>query len=144
MNQNETVSVLKEIYQSAKTATEAISVLIPKTHSHHFHKALKMQLEEYHDIAEQAAMQLHGFRELPDDASVFTKLGMWSAVQMNTITNTNTDHMAEIMINGSTMGIIDMTKTLRSNTDISPYAVELGQKLIKTEQNNIELMKQYL
>lgn len=144
MNQNETVSLLKEIYQSAKTAMDAISVLIPKAHDSEFRQSLKTQLEEYHNVADDAAMQLHGFRELPDDVSVFSKLGMWSAVQMNTITNSNTDHMAEIMINGSTMGIIDMTKALKNNDDVDVYATDLAQRLIKTEQNNIELMKRFL
>lgn len=144
MNQNETVSVLKEIYQSAKTAVDAINTLIPKTHSIDFRESLKTQLEEYHSVADDAAVQLRGFHELPSDVSIFTKLGMWSAVQMNIITNTNTDHMAEIMINGSTMGIIDMTKRLKNSDDISPHAEDLANRLIKTEQNNIELMKRYL
>lgn len=144
MNQNATVKVLKEIYQSAKTAMDAISVLIPKAQASDFRTSLENQLEEYHNIADEATMQLHGFRELPDDVSVFTKLGMWSAVQMNTITNQNTDHMAEIMINGSTMGIIDMTKYMKNNHDISPYVTDLASRLIKTEQKNIEVMKQFL
>lgn len=144
MNQNATVDVLKEIYQSSKTAMDAIGVLIPKAHTTEFRSSLEQQLQEYHNIADEAAMQLHGFQELPDDTSVFTKLGMWSAVQMNTITNQSTDHMAEIMINGSTMGIIDMTKYLKSHSDISEYTVDLANKLVKTEQNNIEVMKQFL
>ncbi len=48
------------------------------------------------------------------------------------------------MINGSTMGIIDMTKALKNNDDVDAYATDLAQRLIKTEQNNIELMKQFL
>lgn len=144
MNRHDTVSVLKEIYQSAKTAMDAIESLLPKTHDHQFRSVLSAQRNEYHDIAQQAATQLLSFHELPDDVSVFAKLEVWSAVQMNTLTNTSSDHMAEIMINGSTTGMIDMTRILRSKSNLSPHAVELGQRLIQTEQKNIELMTAYL
>ena len=89
-------------------------------------------------------MQLSGFRELPDDSDVFTKLGLWSSVQLNTVTNKNVDHMAEILISGSTMGLIDMTRFVRSDKDIDQYALELGNRLITTEQKNIEIMRNFL
>lgn len=144
MNQYETVKMLKEVYQSSKTAMDAISMLMSKTDSAEFRESLKAQLDEYHDIADQAVMQLYGYRELPEDMDVFTKLGLWSSVQMNTVTNKNVDHMAEIMISGSTMGIIDMTRFVRSDKDIDGYAVELGNRLIDVEQKNIDIMRRFL
>lgn len=144
MNQNETVKMLKEIYRSAKTAIDAISMLMPKSTSREFSHALENQLSEYSDIAQQALMQLSGFCELPDDNSVFSMLGTWSAVQLNTVTNKNPDHMAEILISGSTMGLIDMTRFVRADKDIDAYAVDLGNRLIKTEQKNIDIMRSFL
>ncbi len=144
MNQHETVRMLKEIYRSSKTAIEAMEILISKSDSPDFTASLQVQLDEYHDIADQAIMQLSGFRELPDDNDVFTKLGLWSSVQLNTITNKNVDHMAEILISGSTMGLIDMTRFVRSDKDIDKYAIELGNRLIATEQKNIEIMRNFL
>lgn len=144
MNQYETVKMLKEIYQSAKTAMDAISLLMSRTDSPQFRAVLKNQLDEYHDIADQSVMQLYGYRELPDDSGVFSKLGLWSSVQMNTVTNKNVDHMAEIMISGSTMGIIDMTRFVHSDKDIDGYAMELGNRLISVEQKNIDIMRRFL
>lgn len=144
MNQYETVKMLKEIYRSSKTAMDAISILLSKTDSPEFRESLQNQLDSYRDIAEQAVMQLSGFRELPDDSDVFSKLGLWSAVQINTVTNKNVDHMAEIMISGSTMGIIDMTRFVHSDKDVDVYAVELGNRLINVEQKNIDIMRSFL
>lgn len=144
MNQYETVKMLKEIYRSSKTAMDAISILLSKTDSPEFRQSLQGQLDSYRDIAEQSVMQLSGFRELPDDSDVFSKLGLWSAVQINTFTNKNVDHMAEIMISGSTMGIIDMTRFVHSDRDIDVYAVELGNRLIDVEQKNIDIMRSFL
>lgn len=144
MNQQETIKMLKEIYRSAKTATDAIAILMPKSNSYEFSLALERQMSDYQDIAQQALMQLSGFRELPDDNSVFSMLGMWSAVQLNTVTNKNPDHMAEILISGSTMGLIDMTRFVHSDKDIDGYAVDLGNRLIAAEQKNIDIMRSFL
>lgn len=144
MNIQYTIDLLKEIYQSSKTAMDAISILIPKTKDPDFKNILEYQLNEYHSIADEAAMQLRGFRELPNDGDVFTKIGMWTAVKMNTVTNSNTDHMAEIMINGSTAGIVDMTRYIRTHPDCDVYSSELADRLISTEENNIKYMRGYL
>jgi len=63
---------------------------------------------------------------------------------MSTVTNKNPGHMAEIMINGSTMGVIEMTKYLHANHNVDPAARVLAHKLISTEQHNIDLMKNFL
>lgn len=144
MNVQYTVDLLKEVYQSAKTAMDAISILIPKARDSDFKNILEYQLNEYHLIADEAMMQLQGFRELPDDTDVFTKLGMWTAVRMNTVTNSNTDHIAEIMINGSTAGMVDMTRYIRTHPDCDVYSVELANRLISTEEKNIQYMRAYL
>lgn len=144
MNQTETVALLKEIYQNARTAIDAIQVLLAKSTSAHFTDSLRSQVSQYHEIADEAAMQLRGFRELPADNPIFERIGMWASVQMSTVTNKNPGHMAEIMINGSTMGVIEMTKYLHANHNVDPAARALAHKLISTEQHNINMMKNFL
>lgn len=144
MEQAETVRLLKEVYHNSKTAVDAIGTLLTKTGAMDFAADLQQQVEEYRAIAEEAAEQLRGFRELPEESSVFSKLGMWAGVQMSTLVNKSTDHMAEIMINGSTMGVIEMTKYLNANPDVSSFAQQLAQRLVAVEQRNIDMMRQYL
>ena len=144
MNQNATVALLKEIYQNARTAVDAIQVLLTKSTSSHFTGSLQSQAAQYRQIANEAAAQLQGFRELPADNPIFERIGMWASVQMSTMANKSPDHMAEIMINGSTMGVIEMTKHLHANHNVDPAAQALAHKLIGTEQNNIDLMKNFL
>lgn len=144
MNQNATVTLLKEIYQNARTAVDAIQVLLSKSTSSHFTASLHSQISEYRQIANEAAEQLRGLRELPADNPIFERIGMWASVQMSTMANKSPDHMAEIMINGSTMGVIEMTKRLHANRNVDPATQALAHKLISTEQHNIDLMKYFL
>lgn len=80
----------------------------------------------------------------PDEKTGIKKMMLWGSVQMNTLMNTSTQHMAEMMINGTTMGIIDMTKKIHQLPDADKGARELAEEFISGEQQNIEDLKAYL
>ena len=143
-NAKETIHLLNETYKSARIAMDAINLLLDKTYSSDFKNILQTQYNNYYSIAEQTAEELYGYRCLPAENDFIDKIGMWSAVSMGTLTNQNTEHMAEILINGSTMGVIDMTKMIHSNNNASSPAKNIAQKLIDADQNNIEIMRNYL
>ena len=49
-----------------------------------------------------------------------------------------------MMIQGNTMGVVKSMRSQRSLTVTDPQVMALSQKLLKTEQNNIDAMKRYL
>lgn len=57
----------------------------------------------------------------------------------------STSRLAERMIQGSTMGAVQMTRRLHQFTGrADPALVELGQRLLRTEEQNIQEMKRFL
>jgi predicted transcriptional regulator len=52
--------------------------------------------------------------------------------------------MAEMLIQGSSMGMIDNTKTLNTHKNLSPQVAKLTQRLNQIEENNVQAMKRYL
>ena len=57
----------------------------------------------------------------------------------------STSRLAERMIQGSTMGAVQMTRRLHQLTGrADPALVELGQRLLRTEEQNIQEMKRFL
>ncbi len=144
MNQPETVSLLQEIYQNARTAVEAIETLLSKSSASQFTASLKSQASRYREIAKSAAAQLGGFRELPAENPIFDRIGLWASLQMGTLTNHAPGHMAEIIINGSTAGIVSLTKRLHAAPQTDPAAKALAHDLLDTEQQTIRLMGSFL
>ena len=53
-------------------------------------------------------------------------------------------HIAEMVIQGDTMGITSLTRELNNNPLASSEVTALGQELIRSEQRNIESLKKYL
>ena len=61
----------------------------------------------------------------------------------NTLLDTTTSHLAELMINGATMGIIDLEKRLNSGT-YSIDAKSLAEDVLKFEKSTVERLGEFL
>ncbi len=141
---NPDIEVLNSIYQNAETGRQAINDLMPMVGDRGFAADLETQCGLYESIGQEAASRLLSLGEKPQDVNPVKRAGMKMGVVMNTITNDETEHLAELMIKGSNMGIIDMTKTINTITDASPEALGLAQKLVTSEHDNITRLKTYL
>ena len=138
------VSVLNSIYRGARIGSESIENILPKTEHPAFRDDLRTQEGEYEAIMKEAANRLMEKGNTPDPIGSYKKVTMKAAVEMSTMANCDTSHLAEIMIKGSTMGITNMTKILNGYQNPDPQVAGLAQKLITTEQQNIERLKTYL
>jgi hypothetical protein len=65
-------------------------------------------------------------------------------VRMNTALDHTSSHLAEMVIQGSTMGITDLQSVLNSNRNASEATQRLCSSLIHQEQNHIDRMKGFL
>ncbi len=65
-------------------------------------------------------------------------------INFNTITNKTPSHIAEMLIQGSTMGIIDVTKRLKEYKDVGQDILALADRLLKFEQQNVDELKKFL
>lgn len=153
---NET-ALLQEIYKGAVMGTEAIQQLLPKVENPSFRSDLQTQYQQYQQTAANAESQLKELSRCPKELTGREKAMLWGALQGQTMCNKETSHLAEMMIQGSNMGIINLTKVLNSYTvpdgpaeNGSPEplesqkARELAQSTIQAEENNINRLKAYL
>ncbi len=58
MENTNDVILLHEIYQSARTAMDAIGAILPKTKDQSLVSGLSTQRTQYHDLAKEAAQRL--------------------------------------------------------------------------------------
>ncbi len=141
---NSDIEVLNSIYRNAKTGQQAINDLMPMAGDRKFAADLETQCGQYESIGQEAASKLIALGEKPQNVNPVKRAGMKMGVVMYTMTNDETEHLAELMIKGSNMGIIDMTKIINSSQDASPETLGLAQKLVTSEHDNITRLKTYL
>lgn len=138
--------MLDKIYKNMKMGSDSMVNLMPKAQDAEFKKLMTAQLDGYEKFASQARQKAIEAGGEPKEENVMTK--MWASVgmKMNTMMDSTTSHLAEMIVEGSTMGMTDTIKVLRDyeNTDVSEYAMKLAKDIIKFEEKNIEIMKKHL
>ncbi len=109
-----------------------------------FAASMQIQQNEYEAIREEAARQLAAMGRSVEQLSVMEKLNTAMGVKMNTLADKSARHMAEMLIQGSTMGIVDLTKAMRDNPGAGAEVQALADRMVQFMQRNIEEMKVYL
>lgn len=136
--------LLNHVYQSAEMGREGIQSVLKYTEDPKLSQALRRQMEEYKQIQDSSAHMLRERGQEPAGISPVVKASSQVMTAMKTMADHSATKIAEMMIQGNTMGV---TKSLRVIHDYSmkdERVSDLANKLLETEQNNIEQMKPFL
>ena len=80
----------------------------------------------------------------PSKEKMMDQTMLWGSSQMNTLLDSSEQHIAEMMINGTTMGIIDMTKKLNELEKPKANEKKIAEEFIESSQAYIDMWKTYL
>ena len=137
---------LGEIYKNVKMGADSIINLLPSVKDDGLRGVMTLQLDGYEKYAARAAAALEERGVKPKEENLFTRLSARMGMAVNTMLDSTTGHIAEMMIKGSNMGITDMTKLLNDHTPrgTAPDAVRLAREVVAFEEHNLEMLKRYL
>ncbi len=136
--------LLNYVYQNAQMGVDTIDQLNNIIEDKAMCDALRTQQQEYRAIHDEAEKRLTDMGHKPKGISGTSKAMTYMSIATNTLTNKSPSHIAEMMIQGSTMGIIDATKRIKQYAAAAPEHIALTDRLLKTEQNNVEQLKPFL
>lgn len=136
--------LLEEICQSANTGIYSIDTLLPKVQNSRISAELTNHRAKLEEIALSARQLMLERRIEPEKTGPVAKMGIWTGVQMNTMLDDSPSHIADMVIQGDTMGITKMTRELNQSPVEDPRIRQLGEELVNTQRRNIEILKKYL
>lgn len=142
MNQN--AEFLNYLYQNSQMGITTIGQLTEKVEDPAFSKQLNSQLKEYEALNQSASRQLREHGKVEKELPKMAEMGAHMSIAMKTLKDHSPAHISEMMMQGSMMGIIEVTKNIKKYPNASPEVKQLAEKLLKTEQSNIESLKQFL
>ena len=138
--------LLDQIYKNVKMGSDSIVKLLGKVSDSEFKTDLTDQLNGYESFAAKAKARLKDMGAEAKEENPMVKL--WSSIgmTMSTLTDSTDSHIAQMVAEGSTMGITDSIKLLRDyeNTDVSESALKLVRETIEFEERNLERAKTYI
>lgn len=139
--------IFNKVYQNSEMGTSSINQLLKVIDDENLKTKLKSQLNEYESIKNEAHKEIRKKGGELKELNGFTKATSGMMIELNTLMDKSPSHVSEMMIKGSSMGIVDMTKCINeyeSSPDTSKEAIDLAKKLLKFEQNNVEQCKTML
>ena len=141
MQPSQTTTLLNDVFQNAQMGVDSTQRLIELVEDKPFQSVLIAQRNRYQDVYDRT-LQLSD-QELKGKKTL-QKLSSTMMINLQTIKDKTPSHLAGMMIQGNTMGVIDMTKSLRENQAADPPVLALAQDLLSMQKVNIEEMKPYL
>lgn len=137
--------LLEEVYKATTMGVQATDLILPKIQDGNLHAQVERQKNNYQGMASKARALLDQEGQGPGSGSKpMQKAMLWSSIQMNTLMNGSTGHLAQMMIQGSTMGIVDMQKRLNDLPASEEKPRKLAEEFIEGEQKSIEELKRML
>ena len=135
---------LNYIYQNAKMGTDTLGQLINIAEDKEFTSTLNSQFREYESIEKKAEEYLKQRNKEEKDISLFQKVSADVMINVKTLTDKSASHIAGMLMQGSTMGVINIIKNNRKYNGADSEIKELGQRLLTLEENNINECKRYI
>lgn len=142
---NANAELLNFVYQNSQMGVDTLQQLIEISEDMEFKSYLEGQLSGYEGFHKRARQMLNqnGFDE--DGLNAFEKIRTYLMINWQTMHNKSASKIAEMLIVGSTMGIIDSVKKIhRYQNDAEKDILKLMKDLQEFENQNIEKLKSYL
>lgn len=138
------LEALKEVCKGVKMGMDAISYITEKTDDDDFKNTLKHEYSMYNNILEKVDDAYSNYGEVPGDASLKDKAMLWYGIQMNTIKDTTSTKLAELLVQGTNMGIIEGRRLLNHNEGLDTDVDKLLNDFVRFQEEFVEKLKQYL
>lgn len=138
------LEVLKEVCKGVKMGMDAISYVSDKVEDEKFKDTLNHEYSMYNNILTKVDDAYSNYGETPGDSSFMDKAMLWYGVQVNTIKDTSNSKIAELLVQGTNMGIIEGRRLLNHNKGLDADVDKLLNDFVNFQQESVERLKQYL
>ena len=141
----QTEEALSEIYRNAQLALVSIADILPEVGDDEQIKTeLHAQHEEYEKISAKASMMARNKGLELKEPNPMKKAMMWGSIKMSTLTDGSRAHVAEMMIQGTVMGITSL-KTTQGKAECNDEEIcSLLSEMIAMEEKYEKRLKTFL
>ena len=138
------VNVLDELNKGACMGKDAIHFILDKVNNEDLKEELNIQYHKYKDISDKINEIYPQYNEgKPHETSTINKVMTWYGIEMKTLTDESTSKIAELLLQGTNMGIIEGRKLVNhKNTDEEVH--KLVQEYVDMQEQAVEKLKQFL
>ena len=135
---------INDIYKNAHIALQSISDLIPSVEDDDIKNELIEQYEGYEKVIGKASTFMAENNIEAQDINPMKKAMLWSSIKMKTLFNNSKNQVAEMMINGTVMGINELTAMKNESSNLNDEILSILDELLSLEEEYEQRLKKYL
>lgn len=144
MKSENQINVLDEISKGACMGMDAIHFILDKVEDEDLKNELENQYEKYKQIRERVEEIYPKYSDKePHETSAINKAMTWYGIEMKILTDNSTSKIAELLLQGTNMGIIEGRKLL-NHKDIEESIHSLVQEYVDMQEDAVEKLKTFL
>jgi len=138
------INVLDELNKGACMGMDATKFILEKVEDEELKETLKKQYNDYKNIVEKISKIYPEYSQKdPHETNAMNKAMTWYGIQMRTLTDQSNSKIAELLLQGTNMGIIEGRKLLNhKNTDENVH--KLLQEYVTMQEEIVEKLKTFL
>ena len=140
----EEINILDELNKGACMGIDAIDFILDKVTDKDFKKVLCDQKDEYEKMTDKIGTLYKEFSDSElHETNGINKAMTWMGVEAKTLTDDTTSKLAELMMQGTNMGIIEGRRLLNEKSG-NKKIDELVKEYVNMQEKFVELLKKYL
>ncbi len=142
MTETET-DLLESVCNTAEMGRHTLKHLLNQSRDSAFSDVIRRQQRTYAKTASEAREMLAKAGVTPKPTPVTDAMAALG-VRLNTMIDGSSSHMAQMMIEGSTMGVVTLQRQLNTHPDASGEAKRMVNDLLHFEEKSIQGLKPFL
>lgn len=144
MSKENEINVLDELNKGACMGMDAIHFILEKVEDSGLKQELNNQYNKYQEISNKIGELYPEYKnDTPHETNAMNKVMTWYGIEMKTLMDNSTSKIAELLLQGTNMGIIEGRKLLNhKETDTKVH--QLVQEYVSMQETAVEKLKQYL
>ena len=140
----EDINTLNEIHKGSCMGIDAISFILEKVEDTNLKKLLENQYKSYQKINKEIEKIYPRYNEgKPQETKMFTKVITDTMIDMKTMKDNSTSHLAELLIQGTNMGIIEGRRILNQK-NLNEEINKIVDEYVSMQEKYLDGLKEYL
>ena len=138
------INVLDELNKGSCMGIDALDFIISKVDELEFKELLENQKKEYEDFSNKIN-ELYREYTTKDihETKMMEKVMTWYGIQKDTILDDSISNLAELLIKGTNMGIVEGRKLLNDKT-MDKKVHKICSDYVKMQERYLDKLKEYL